>query len=183
MVFSQSFMAFNGSSEVIKYETVISDSEVAKTCTGHVKTTECYLVSAIGEYEVEVTDGIITFTEPPSYPRIVARANNTALTNETIVGLGLNSTMNADSINSTLSGITNSANIAFNAQVGLATYPARGGMAPGLSPAPNQYVFQHITNYAQMWGPHPDCAPAWRDPRDNVMAKLVRLPATCLWTE
>jgi hypothetical protein len=39
----QKFTIYNGSSEVLLYETTISDEAVAKTCVGHANTTSCYV--------------------------------------------------------------------------------------------------------------------------------------------
>jgi hypothetical protein len=102
-------------------------------------------------------------------------ANNTALTDETVARYGLRANNNADNstnlVNSTLSGIGTAANIAYHIQQGLITGP---GNAPNLSPAPNQYIFQQMTNFAAM-SRGEACAPSWKDPRDGVMADLNAL--------
>ncbi|KAK5168607.1 uncharacterized protein LTR77_005916 [Saxophila tyrrhenica] len=178
VVFKQKFSIFNGTTESFLYETTISDEDVARSCVGHVNTTSCYMVSAVGEYEVEITDGVVTFAEPPSYPRIVARANNTALTDKTVADfqLAINHVDNA--INTTLGGIAEGAGLAYYTNEGLVTIPGENREVPsrpGLSPNPSLYTFQHITNYAEMFSSDADCAPAWRDPRDGIMAKLNEL--------
>jgi hypothetical protein len=136
--------------------------------------------------QVEVRDKIITFLEAPSYPKIVARANNTALTRKTVMDFGLESTVPKDLVNSTLGGIAFGADMALYMKQGLVSYPNAGKLynKPSLSPAPNGYVFSHIDNWAQMWQPSTsDCAPAWRDPRDDVMATLVRSSNTRRWSD
>lgn len=72
--------------------TNISDTSVGKSCAGRVNSTICHLVSAIAEYPVTVTeDGAVTVADERalSYPKIVALANNTALTDEIISKQGL----------------------------------------------------------------------------------------------
>ncbi len=51
---------------------------------GYVNTTTCSMTSAIAEYPIMIKDQTITFPDPPSYPKIIALANNTAMTNETM---------------------------------------------------------------------------------------------------
>jgi hypothetical protein len=136
------------------------------------------MVSAIGEYDVEINAGIITFVEPPSYPKIVARANNTAITEETIKEFSLLNTAESrysDMPRTTLGGIANGANVAYNSMEALVMTNSDPTAQPAMYPAPNQYVFQHLTNYAQLYGPDHDCAPSWKDPRDEVMAALNEL--------
>ena len=177
LVFVNSFKVQNGSTESLTYDTTISDESVARTCKGHVNATRCWLVSAIGEYNVEVLNGVVTLTEPHSYPRIIARANNTALTSKKIDDNHLKSTLIYDSVNSTLAGIAMSGNLGFIVRQGLVTFPGTPGWTPKpqLAPALTQYALQHISNYAGLiQEPENYCAPAWKDPRDSVMAKLVR---------
>lgn len=57
---------------------------MAKSCIGYLTIESCWYVSAIAEYGVVISDGAISFPEPPSNPNIVAKANNTAITEETI---------------------------------------------------------------------------------------------------
>lgn len=174
-VFNVRFMVYNGTAETLNFTTEISDHTVAETCAGYVNTTWCSLVSAIGEYPVNINDGIITFAERPSYPKIIARANNTAITDDTIRQYGLRTRDSvSDDVKTTLSGVAMGANIAYFVKEGLMPQPGKGGL-PALAPAPGLYPFQHITNYREMYGPDFDCAPAWKDPRDEIMASLNEL--------
>ena len=127
------------------------------------------MVSAIAEYPVKINDGVIIFAESASYPKIVARANNTAVTEDTIRENGLQNdkAFVPGLVKTTLSGLANGANIAYFVKEGLIPFP---GGSPSIAPALNLYPFQHITNYAAMYA-H-ECAPAWKDPRDEIMAAM-----------
>lgn len=89
--FRTQFNVWNGTTETFNFTTVVSDNEVAETCSGHVNTTTCIYTSGIAEYLVHVDtfDNTIKFPEPPSNPKIVARANNTALTSKSVKEHGL----------------------------------------------------------------------------------------------
>jgi hypothetical protein len=177
-VFKNYFKTVNGTVEVFRYETIMSDDNVAKVCVGNVNATTCSMVSATAEYDVIIKDGIITFPEPPSYPKIISSANNTAMTEDTVKKYGLAQDLAAPTYRrTTLGGIAMSANIAYFVRQGLISFPhTRGNPGkPGLAPAPVKYPFQHITNYAKMYPTDGDCAPAWKDPRDGVMASLNEL--------
>ena len=174
-IFKNYFKTLNGTVEAFAYETTLTDDNVAKTCVGNVNETTCSMLSATAEYDVIITDGIITFPQAPSYPRIVSRANNTAITDATVKQYGLAAGLAAPTYRrTTLGGIAMSASIAYWIKQGLVAYPG-GQSNPGLAPPPVKYVFQHITNYAEMYPPTSDCAPAWKDPRDDVMASLNEL--------
>lgn len=173
-VFKELFTIYNGSTETLKYETVMTDNNVANTCAGNVNTTKCYLTSAIGEYVIDVKDGVITFPEQPSNPKIVKTAKNTAITETSIRDSQLNYPLISETMRSTLSGIAEAANIGYYTVESLVP-TVKGG--PYLYPPTNQYVFQHITNYATKHDFVDFCAPAWKDPRDGVMARLNELMA------
>ena len=49
-----------------------------KNCIGKFTLTACSLVSAIGEHEVAIVNETVSLVDP-SNPRIVAKANNTAV--------------------------------------------------------------------------------------------------------
>jgi hypothetical protein len=117
-----------------------------------------------------VTDGIITFPESISYPKIVTKAHNTAITEESIAEKGLFMADHAgNTLKSTLGGIVVGANVAFYAKQGLAMSSTGNAI---MMPPPTQNVFRHITNYDRMITQPTDCSPNWKDPREGVMAKL-----------
>ena len=176
LTFLQEFVALNGTTERLNYTTMISGSDVAETCAGQVNTTSCFLVSAIAEYDVTITEGVLTL-DAAAYPKIVATANNTAITEDTIEQLGLShGSGDKNYVKTTLSGIANAANLAFYQTEGLITFPDSNQLTlPGLAPAPGLYAYQHITNNDNMYGKGKDCAPAWKDPRQDVMASLNEL--------
>ncbi len=76
----------NGTRELVSLRTGRPDSEAVRTCAGHFVHEECLYSSAISEYEILITNDTISLPsgEAALYPRIVARANNTAVTRETI---------------------------------------------------------------------------------------------------
>jgi hypothetical protein len=117
-----------------------------------------------------VTDGILSFPESLSYPKIIAKAKNTAITEESIAEKGLFMPDHAgNTLKSTLGGIVAGANIAFYAKQGLAMSSTGNAI---MMPPPTQNVFRHITNYDKMITQPTDCSPSWKDPREGVMAKL-----------
>jgi hypothetical protein len=117
-----------------------------------------------------VTDGILSFPESLSYPKIIAKAKNTAITEESIAEKGLFMPDHAgNTLKSTLGGIVVGANIAFYAKQGLAMSSTGNAI---MMPPPTQNVFRHITNYDKMITQPTDCSPSWKDPREGVMAKL-----------
>lgn len=87
-IFLTSLGVNSGSRESLTLGTTIADSPGNDTCAAYVNKTICYLVSAVAEYPVLVENNTVRFTEPQPYPKIVALANNTALTNETIKEYG-----------------------------------------------------------------------------------------------
>lgn len=139
LVFGNRFIAINGTTESLQFATLRSDQSVAKTCVGNVNETICSLVSATAEYHVAVTDGVITFPEPPSYPKIISKAKNTAITESTVEKFGLAQGLRSTYIRTTFGGIANAANIAYYVEQGLVAFPG-GQERPGLAPAPSMYL-------------------------------------------
>lgn len=171
LTFANRFNVNNGTHEYMNYTTVLSDEGVTKTCNGKVNETTCSLLSGTAEYEVLVTGGVITFQHPHTHPKIVSIANNTAITQSTVSDFGL--TKFGTLVKTTLGGIANGANVLYYRKQDLIAYPgATQSDSPIFYPALDRYTFQHMTNYADMFGPDPDCGPAWTDPRDGVMVSL-----------
>ena len=102
----------------------MTDEAVAKTCAGEFINTDCYLASAIAEYLVTIHDDTITLTGLPSHPKIISRANNTAVTKHTVAKYGLRSD-NGPQVRSTLSGISATA---------MQEFYCAGSLAPGNPP-------------------------------------------------
>lgn len=171
-MFATEVASINGTVEKLKLSTKLSGDDVAKTCAGPVNQTDCILVSAIAAYDVIVTDRVITFAEPPSNPRIITRANNTAVTEETISKFDLQKGSNW--IKTTLSGIANVFNYQFSTRAGLAPPTNPGGPVNLDVNSMSWYLFQQIANF-EAWNKFEDCAPAWNDPRDKVMAAMNEL--------
>lgn len=74
-----------GEFEKLVLTTIIADHPGDSSCAAFVNTTTCYLRSAIAEYPVVIAEGgTVEFDQPQPYPEIIALANNTALTNESI---------------------------------------------------------------------------------------------------
>lgn len=166
----------NGTSETVELVTRISDSEVAETCSGHLQTVTCSLISAIAEYDVVITDGVLTFEKPPSSPKIVAFANNTAITDQTIDIKGLK-VMNrgVEWIKTTLSGIAGAAYLMFGVQETIGVWPDDPKSGALLYPSPSPFAFEYFANYLA-WGQQGTaCAPSWNDPRSDIMAALNEL--------
>ena len=175
-VFEVFFATRNGSAETLSFTTSITDDAVTTTCAGHLNTTTCNLVSAIAEYEIVITDGLITFAELPSYPTIVTRSKNTAITDETIDSHGLNVVnRGVDWVRTTLSGIAGAAFLSFGVQETIGVWgndPKSGAL---LYPSPTPFAFEYFANYLAWDQGTSECAPAWNDPRENIMAALNEL--------
>ena len=154
----------NGTYEEVVFETDISDEEVTKTCAGHVNITKCYMRSAIGEYTIHISnDDIITFDEQPSYPRIVARANNTAMTQESQSQFGLCHNQGGF-CNSTLVGLSLGMAVQYGGALGFLHNMTTDGITL-LEGGAAWLGFGYETNYDD----HNNCAPSWNDPRDSIM--------------
>ena len=143
----------------------MSDEAAARTCVGKTKETQCSYSSAIGEYRVQIQDGVVTFLEPPSNPRIVAIANNTAVTEDTIRQHDL-MYPTGGWVRTTLSGI--SASIRIERQLNNGLVPLVPGDTPMMTEV-NALTFQHVKNWED-WSKGAACAPKWKDPLPNVVA-------------
>ena len=165
----------NTSTECLVVQTKLADDSVTATCAGYLNQTQCYLRSALGEYDVIVSNGSVRFAQPPSNPRIISYANNTSITKETIAKFNLHYPGSPEWIRSTLSGIATTISYQYDTFVGLAPSLSAGD-TPILASGSSQLWFpwQHIENYAA-WDNGETCAPAFSDPRDNVMASLNEL--------
>ena len=173
VIFDLNFLAENGSVESITFVSMRTDSAVAETCVGHLNTTTCTLVSAIGEYDVLVTNNSLSFLEPPSSPTVIARANNTAITDETVNKYRLRANSDGLGVRTTLSGIAAAAGYKY--QVSEAILPASAtGQNNSLLPGPNWLALKYIANFAAV-NDGQACSFAWNDPHDDVMAFLNEL--------
>ena len=153
--------------------TIISDENVAKTCSGHVNITSCLYGSAVGEYSV-IADQIGLKLVGPVDPRIIAIANNTAITPATAWHTGDG---DPNDVYSTLAGpvFAGSYNFLWNEK--LIVMPGFANTAPGLVPNVPPGAVPFFENFST-WGKQrgiSDCAPLWRDPREDVMSKLNEL--------
>lgn len=173
IIFGTGFQSLNGTTERIALTTILTGESITKTCAGKRNITTCYLVSAVAEYRVEIANGILHFVEPPSYPRIIALANNTAITSETVERFGL--IVNGTWTRTTLSGIMIQAALKFGFTQYLA--PVNGPNSRPLILLPviqSWFAMQRMTNYLD-WDNGIDCAPFWNDPRSDIMAGLNEL--------
>ena len=87
-IFSVGFGIETGLAEKMLLKTSIAISPGNSTCAAYVNTTTCRLVSAIANYPVIIQNDTFQLSSPQSYPDIVDRSNNTALTNHTIKEFG-----------------------------------------------------------------------------------------------
>lgn len=149
--------------------TEISDEAAAEICAGETRATQCSYASAIGEYHVQIRPdqrwNRHIFLEPPSHPKILAIANNTAVNEETIRQHGL-MYPTGGWVRTTLSGITMSIMIGHGVRNFLA--PAIPGGSPSLTDL-NALTFEHVENWEE-FSSGASCAPLWRDPFDDVLA-------------
>lgn len=124
----------------------------------------------MAEYSIVVSDGIISFEggKTPSHPTIIARANNTALTEQRATNFDLYD--GANWIRTTLSGIAQAASVKWYATYGLA--PLNGTLIT--VPLLNPLAQELMTNY-EAWDNQFDCAPAWKDPQDKILSSLNQL--------
>ena len=83
-IFSIGFGIETGPAEKLLLATTVAISPGNGTCAAYVNTTICRLVSAIAEYPVSIENDTYLLSSPQSYPDIIDRSNNTALTNHTI---------------------------------------------------------------------------------------------------
>jgi hypothetical protein len=172
-VFQVGFNVFNGSSERLSFETRIATNQAlvkhgGTWCAGQVNTTSCNLTSSIAEYPIIIQNDIITFAEPPSYPKIIATANNTAITAQTITQPGRVNLDWPSLVYSTLAGIAAAAGIEYAYEAYLFPVSAGQGILEGAS---SWFLFKHMKNFTAFLE-NDVCSPFWRDPRDEIMASL-----------
>lgn len=115
-------------------------------------------------------NGNITFVQSPSSPKIITRANNTAITEKVSKEIDSNGT---DISRSTLAGIGYAAYQYFQWNEQLVMVPTFAKGVAALNPNPTPSNMKYITNY-NSWG-ITDCAPAWEDPREDILAGLNEL--------
>lgn len=87
-IFDIEFGIEKGLAEKLVLTTTVAISPGNSSCAAYVNTTSCRLVSAIALYPATIENDTVKFSSSQSYPEIVARANNTALTNRTITEFG-----------------------------------------------------------------------------------------------
>ena len=116
---------------------------------------------------VIINDGVVTFADPGRAPTIVALANNTAVTDQSVNEFGLN--IMEYFVQTTLSGIAALGNLQFHAGEGLV--PLGNDEAALAAPDSSWFTFQHMSNF-KAWNDNEDCAPAWTDPRNDLLAAL-----------
>ncbi len=120
------------------------------------------------EYRIVIEDDIITFAERPNYPRVVARANNTAISTETEIGL---ESGNLTQALSTLGGIASLANALRALDYGLVP-PAQNQTKFTIALFPNAFALSLDATPGVFTEQSTLCAPIWRDPHDEAIAAL-----------
>jgi hypothetical protein len=142
-----------------------------KTGVGNWTQTACTLAPASAEYSIIIDDDVISFREPPSSPKIVSLAHNTAITPETVEHYGL--LQPGGLVRTTLTGLVAAATCHFGADEALV--PLNNTRILGLVPlVQSWFPMKHMTNYVK-WSEGIDRAPGWRDPTAEVMAGLNTL--------
>lgn len=173
-LFATYLTSSNGTAETLDLQTFFTGAEVAATCAGPFNSTNCYLRSAIAEYEVTMTNGTIILLDAAN-PKFVSWANNTAITNETIYKFGLHSDQNPGCMKTTLAAIVNA--FLFKYYFSGDAYPPKHSK-PGYLDISLQsqslFMYQHITNYAQ-YNNETACTYTFNDPRSSIMAGLNEL--------
>ncbi len=166
-VFQIVFETLNGTVEHLAFTTVLPTEALTKTCSGPVNATTCFLVSATGEYDVNVENCVITFADPPTRPRVIQTANNTAITQQTIKEYGLDT--GGGWIKTTLSGIAETADVAYYNSISSVLFP--GTYQPEFFPGRNPIVMKYMEDWKNDQG---GCV-GFRDPRDDIMTSLNEL--------
>lgn len=161
MIYEVNAWSVNGSAEYLVLQTAIPDDEIVETCTGHMIYTQCFYSSAIADYDVQIINNTIAPLEHDAalHPKIISRANNTALTDETIRKFGLLFDKEAYTpgstpvVRTTLGGILASLLQQFYGQRIL--IPGNAGQQPTLALQPfgfkstlRWFALEHMTNYA-----------------------------------
>ena len=160
-----------GDPETLILAVGLSDAAAAHTGVGHYVLTDYWLVAATGSYNVEVEDGIITFPSLPSYPDIIARANNTG----TFYDMPQLLKQGVYNVTSTLGGLAFAGMNQFFALAGVEPASAATGGAPALMQLGDPVVvLEHQINYPQFFnGSEP--GPLLQDPTDNIIGWLNQL--------
>lgn len=160
-----------GDTEILDLETRVGGDDFADACAGPLNKTNCYLQSAIAEYDIVITNGTLTL-DNAAHPRFVAWANNTAITNHTINIFNLDA---GDSwIQTTLGGIIYAFQLGFENTVTLALPDSKPRWPPIVNWFSAWFLYRHITNYPQA-DKGSACTYAWRDPRSEIMSNLNEL--------
>jgi hypothetical protein len=149
----------------------LSDAAAARTGVGHYVLTDYWLVPATASYNIEVEEGAITFPSMPSYPDIIARANNTG-TSYDMPQLLRQGVYN---VTSTLGGLAFAGLNQFFALAGVEPASAATGGAPALMQLGDPVVvLEHQINYAEFFnGSEP--GPLLQDPTDYIIGWLNQL--------
>jgi hypothetical protein len=150
IIFGADFRTIIGDVELLEFNTTIVQHPENNGCTTTINTTSCYLVSATGEYDVTITDHVVSLTKPSTSPKIVSTANNTRIDNSTIEQFDLLLT-NGTFMATTLSGIAFVARSQFNIKQGLAKpEDSDDERIPALfTQPPDWFVLQHTVGWGQ----------------------------------
>ena len=157
-----------GETETLDLLVSLTGTEVAATCAGPINTTHYYLRSAIAEYDVLITNGTLTLTDPAN-PRFISWANNTAITNATIKQFELREHASSPWIKTTLGGIVSA--FAYQFQVTGWGVLTKSGIMNVKTDTQSWFIYQHATNYEE-FEKNKACALVFRDPRPGIMAGL-----------
>jgi hypothetical protein len=171
-IFLSYLTSLEGAMETLDFLTILTGEDVANTCAGPVNSTHCYLRSAVAEYDVTITNNIISLNDP-GHPRFVHWANNTAITEQTIAKFGLRTSDDPTNIKTTLGGIVNAFLTEFAFFEGTEP-PNTPGYLGTAAQTQSWFLFQHITNYEQ-YAKQEACSYAWKDPRPAAMAGMNEL--------
>ena len=160
MVHTVYMHSVNGSNEFLFLSTGRPKPDLVRDCVGQFEYNECYYSSAIAQYDVRITNDTIQRLDYDAalHPRIIARANNTAVTDMTAEEHGLQNPIIAYGqtvTRTTLAGI-----LALTAQqywAEGALIPNPNGQSPTLlrwpfyvNPKMAWFGFDHMTNYAEV---------------------------------
>lgn len=129
--------------------------------------TEQY-VSAIGEYPIRISNGELTLLDPKALPKIIALANNTAITDETVRKLNL---VYQGMTLSTLAGIANAAALQYTFTDGVFRIPGTNECTSFTTSTSSINIF----GFSIMSGGFEGCIPHFADPRDKIIGSLNHL--------
>ncbi len=166
-----------GHHEKLRLRTWTSGLQVSRTCAGPVNVTTCEFASAIAEYSVMSTNGILTFDEPTalSQPAIKAIANNTILNYRTIHEFHLGQHSGQDGAwQTTLGGIEDATIQKWQSYISAISWPdlAKGA---SLTTTTSGWVARKYTSNFAAWSSGQTCLPEFRDPMPDVSAWYVIL--------